>query len=61
MSLTVAIVGEGRMGKGHASRLSAIGDVGITGVTVCWLDAAARQAKSVGANTPSTTAKCLQT
>ncbi|HYH11188.1 MAG TPA: Gfo/Idh/MocA family oxidoreductase, partial [Thermomicrobiales bacterium] len=49
MSISVAIVGAGRMGKTHASALAGIGDVRIAGVADVRLDAAASLAETVGA------------
>jgi len=49
MSISVAIVGAGRMGKTHASALAGIEDVRITGVADVRLDDAASLAEAVGA------------
>ena len=49
MSLSVAIVGAGRMGKAHVRGLADIDDVSITGIADVRLDAAAGLAKPVGA------------
>jgi predicted dehydrogenase len=49
MSLSVAIVGAGRMGRAHVQGLRNIGDVQITGIADVRPDTAANLAESVGA------------
>lgn len=49
MSISVAIVGAGRMGKAHAAGLGKIEDVRITGVADVQMDAAIALAEQIGA------------